>query len=239
MSIPRVAIVTGAGSGIGRAVCELLAESKFHLTLVGRNESRLLETVELLAAEIADPPETVVVPADISDFQQAKSVVDLTLERWGRVDVLINNAAVVLVRPIDQMDEQSLYEVFAANVFGPAYLISHCWDVFAKQSGGRVVNISSLSTVDPFSGLSIYAASKAALESLTRSINKEGMRHGVVAHSVILGAVETAMLRKVVSTDDLPTERALDALEAAAVIASCAKGERDGEPGEITLSPRP
>ncbi len=234
-----VAIITGAGSGIGRATCEALALRGYRLTLVGRNETKLMGTVDLLASLRTQTPETLVVPADISDRKQAEAAVDMTVQQWGRVDALVNNAAVAPVRPIDDVDETLLYETFAINAFGPAYLISRVWPLFAKQRGGCVVNVSTMSTIDPFDGLSVYAASKAALESLTRSIVREGKAHQIRAFNIVPGAVETAMLRSLAPESVLPRDRTLDPREVAAVIASCVCHERDSESGQSIVLPSP
>jgi NAD(P)-dependent dehydrogenase (short-subunit alcohol dehydrogenase family) len=247
MPQPRVAIVTGAGSGIGRATCELLADAGYRLTMAGRNEQSLLKTDELLAEETAQPPETLIVPADVSDREQAQSIVDLTMERWGRIDGLVNNAAILVARPIDQTDEELLFGTFAVNMFGPAYLAARCWPIFVKQAGAKVtgsvrkesgacvVNVSSMASIDPFNGLSAYAASKAALESLTRSIVNEGRAFGMRAFSVAPGAVETAMLRSLFDEVRLPPMRTLDPQEVAQVIVDCVEGRRENEMGKVIV----
>ena len=143
-----VAIVTGAGSGIGRAVCQTLAADGFRLALAGRTRSTLEETVAILKS--AGATEAHIVPADISVEHQAYGVVDSTLAKWGRIDALINNAATLPVLPIEQTDERTLRETFATNTFGPAYLIARAWPAFVKQRGGRIVNVSSMSSIDPF-----------------------------------------------------------------------------------------
>ena len=96
-----------------------------------------------------------------------------------------------------------------------------------------------MSSIDPFPGLSIYAASKAALESYTRSIMNEGRGHGIFAFSIVLGSVETAMLRTIVSESQWPRSRTLDPRDAGNLIASCARGERDDEAGSTIVLPNP
>lgn len=233
MAVARaVTMITGAGSGIGRSACIRLGRAGHRLCLVGRTESKLLETVELMAEQAPQASETLIVPADVSDSQQAASAVDQTLERWGRVDALVNNAAIVHLNAIDQVDEAIWFQTFASNVFGAAYLTARLWPVFVTQRQARVVNVSSMSAHDPFPGLAAYAASKAALESLTRSIMAEGRPHGILAFSVAPGAVETAMLRGLWSEADLPRERTLDPDAVAGLIAECVAGRRDAQAGQ-------
>ena len=237
MTVPPVAIVTGAGSGIGRETCRLLALEGWHMTLVGRTETTLQATVDLLAAEVADPPDVLVLPLDVGDPEQACSAVDMTVNEWGRVDALVNNAASCPVRALPDLEQDELFTTFAVNTFGPMHMVTRLWPIFERQHGGCVVNVSSMATVDPFPGLGGYAASKAALESVTRSILAEGSAFGMQAYSVAPGAVETAMLRGIVSTDDLPPAQTLDPAEVAAVIVDCARGERQDDLGRVIYLP--
>jgi NAD(P)-dependent dehydrogenase (short-subunit alcohol dehydrogenase family) len=239
MPLPPVTIVTGAGSGIGRAACELLADLGHRLTLVGRRASALEETMSLIAGEVASPPEVLVVPADVSDEEQAAAAVDLTVERWGRVDALVNNAGAVHMAPLQETGEDVLFHLFAVNTFGPACLMARVWPIMVRQGEGCIVNVSSMAAVDPFPGLAAYGASKAALDSLTRSVHAEGAELGIRAFSVLPGAVETPMLRSLFSPADLPPRRALDPMEVAQVIVECVAGRRDEQRGTTILVPSP
>lgn len=239
MAQRNVAIVTGAGGGIGRAVSQLLATAGYQLALVGRTESRLEETSRSLAERVASPPGTLIIPADISDAEQAASVVTMTLEQWGRADVLVNNAAIAPLAPIEESDEDLLYQTFAINTFGPFHLVAKLWPSFVRQKAGCVVNVSSMATRDPFTGLGVYAASKAALESLTRTIAREGREHGIKAYSILPGAVETTMLRSLVSEDDLPSQKTLDPASVARVVVDCVLGERPDDVGRDIELPSP
>ena len=175
MSELNVAIVTGAGTGIGREISVQLAEAGYRLVLVSRSQAHLETTATEISRRVSEPPQTLIVPADLIDQQQAMAVVDRAIEQWGRVDVLVNNAAVAPNSRIDQTTQAVLLAAFSLNHFAPALLTARLWEVFQQQEGGCVVNISSMATVDPFDGLSIYAASKAALESLTNPIEVESL----------------------------------------------------------------
>jgi NAD(P)-dependent dehydrogenase (short-subunit alcohol dehydrogenase family) len=227
-----IIIITGAGSGIGRASCARLALQGAALTLVGRRNTALHETATLMRQQNRLCPNPLIFAGDVAQQKTSQNVIDETLAKRGRVDALINNAAMALMQPINVTDETMIRQTFSTNTFGPAYLIAACWPHFVRQGGGRVVNVSSVSTIDPFPGLAMYAASKAALESLTRSVMIEGKPHNILGFTIVLGAVETRMLRQVVSAEALPAASALQPDEAAKIIVACATGQRDADAGQ-------
>ncbi len=231
MNEADVAIVTGAGSGIGRCVCSLLADARYRLVLVGRSESKLKTTMAEIKTHSASPPEMLLVPADLTDAEQAMSVVDTAVDRWGRLDALVNNAGVATLAPIESTTADLLSRTFAANAFSAAYLIGRAWPIFQRQGRGCIVNVSSLAAADPFNGFFVYAASKSALESMTRSAMKEGEGYGVRAFTVAPGAVETPMLRSLFSERDIPRDATLDPNTVAHVVCDCILGRRDAEVG--------
>jgi NAD(P)-dependent dehydrogenase (short-subunit alcohol dehydrogenase family) len=239
MAQTPVAIVTGAGSGIGRAVCGLLANAGYRLSLIGRRETKLQETMEGIAQRSAAAPEMLILAADLASAQQAMSVVDMTMEQWGRVDALVHSAGNASVVPIDRTDEDLVYRTFSVNTFAAAYLAARLWPVFRKQRGGRIVNVSTMGTADPFPGFFVYAAAKSALESLARSEAKEGAGFGVRAFAIAPGAVETDILRTNFTERQIPRNRTLDPLDVAHVICDCVLGRRDGETGKTIYLPSP
>ncbi len=231
----KIAILTGAGTGIGRELAQLLAGAGYGLSLVGRRREKLDEVVSLLG----DDADTLPVTADVTEPDAAAAIVDATLERWERVDVLVNNAGGVELAPLAATGHDVVERMFAVNAFGPLRLIARLWDVFVRQRGGAVINISSMATIDPFPGLSAYAAAKAALESLTRSIVTEGRAVGLRAWSIAPGAVETPMLRGLWSHDDLPARKTLAPSAVAHVAMDCIEGRRDAEIGKTIVLPSP
>ena len=143
-----VTLVTGAGSGIGRACAVMLSQRKHQLVLVGRTENKLADAADEIRA--TGSGDVMIARADISDADQAKSLIDQTIERFGRIDNLVNCAGVAPSVPIDKTTKDLFTEVFSINTFGAGYLIAACWPHFRAQKGGCIVNVGTLGSSDPF-----------------------------------------------------------------------------------------
>lgn len=192
----RVAIITGAGRGIGRATARLFAQAGAHVVLFSRTASHLDET----AAEITRAGGQclpivgdVSVPADVQAlFQQA-------MERYGRVDMLINCAGIVAVRPFLEMEIDTWDHVLDVNLRGTFLCCREAFRIMAKQRRGVILNLSSLSGVkgvEKFPGLSAYNVSKAGVAGLTEILAVEGKAYNIRVSAVSPGAVDTEMLRQ-------------------------------------------
>lgn len=236
-----VALITGAGSGIGRAVARRLSEEGYAVALVGRRAGPLKETGAGLKTPWA------AIAADVADPKDAAGIVDRTVERFGRLDVLINNAGYGPPAAIADTTAEMVRAVFDVNAVGPAITIARAWPVMEKsaRAGGRcvVVNVSSMATIDPFPTLYAYAAAKAAVNLMARSCHNAGRAieggGSIRAFAVAPGAVETEMLRGIVSRDEFPTEKTLAPEAVAEVIAACVRGDRDDQSGEVIVVPSP
>ncbi|MCA9290065.1 MAG: SDR family oxidoreductase [Phycisphaerales bacterium] len=233
-----VALVTGAGSGIGRAVAVALAASGHDLALVGRRADALETTIEAARAGAPDAA-LIAVPADLAQPHAPASVVATTVEHFGRLHAIVNNAGYAALADVADTTIDTLETSFSINSFAPALLVAAAWPVFVRQGHGRVINISSMATFDPFPGFFVYAAAKAALESMTRSIQSEGRRHGIRAWSIAPGAVETAMLRGLFPASALPASKTLAPDTIAAVVVDCLLGRRDDAAGTVIPMPNP
>ena len=234
--IKPVAIITGAGSGIGRATAIALAGAGLNLVLVGRRAEALDETAEGLPEEV----ESQCVSLDISDPASGEEMVASCIARFGRLDVLVNNAAIAPLLPIGATDAATIQNVYMTNAVGPACAIAAAWPVFERQHrehragriGACIVNVSTLGTADPFPGFFAYASSKASLNVMAQSCANEGKEIGVRAFSVAPGAVETPMLRAIFSEDVLPTARCMTSQRVAEEILACVMGQRDDQNGK-------
>lgn len=225
------AIITGASSGIGRATAEQLAARGFDLVLAARHPLPLAAVrseIEKQFEQIA----VLTVVTDVGVGGEVEALVAAAVDHFGGVDVLVNNAGFAPLQAIGALDFEELTRVFAVNAVGPAVAINAVWETMKTQGGGRIINLSSLATADPFPGFLAYAASKCALNSYARSIATEGAEFGIKGFAVAPGAVETPLLRALFDEKMIPASATLSALEVAEVVVECACGVRDEANGE-------
>ncbi len=223
----RVAVVTGAGSGIGRATARMLESGGWRVVLVGRRKPALDQATAGMS-----PARVLTVVGDMSVPGDIERVLDEAIRWGGRIDLLVNNAGTGEVLAIDQTDWAALRRMFDLNALGVAYLIHKVWPVFAKQQAGCIVNVSSYAALDPFDGFFAYGATKAATNLLAFSAAKEGAAIGVRAFSVAPGAVETPLLRSAFDESVVPRELCLSPDDVARVIVDCAEGKRIQDNGK-------
>jgi len=233
-----VALITGASSGIGLATARILAAHGWVIALAGRRAEPLHAAAESLRASTGVPPH-LALKADIASSDQCALLVERTVAAFGRIDALVNNAGHAPLLPIERHTPAIVREVFDVNALGPANLILACWPHMCQRRTGRIVNVSSMATVDPFAGFFAYAAAKAGLELMVKSVAKEGRSRGVRAFAVAPGAVETPMLRSILSERLLSRDKTLSPDSVATVIADCARGTRDEDSGKTILVPSP
>ena len=230
--MPPVTIITGAGSGIGRATAVLLSACRHALVLVGRREEPLHETASKLHPGHVG---CTVIRADVGDPTQACGVIDQTVSKLGRVTNLVNNAGLAPLLPIEQHTPELVDEIYRVNAIGPANLIARAWPVFKRQRDGCIINVSTVGTMDPFPGFFGYAAAKAALNTMAMSCAKEGKAYNIRAFSIAPGAVETAMLHEVFRQSGMKPQAGMPPERIAEVIENCIEGRRDAENGRTIL----
>lgn len=221
----EVAMVTGASGGIGRAIAGALARSGRTVVITGRDRGRLDEACAAIATATGARVDGMV--ADAADTGAMRTVVARTLDRFGRMDILVNNAGTASLAGIDQSADAEWSRQFATNVFGPAAAIAVAWPAMVSRSRGCIVNVSSWAALDPFPGFVVYAATKAALNSVTRSCWNEGKDLGIRAFTIGPGAVETDLLRSAFDESVLPREACLRPEDVAALVMECIEGRRE------------
>ncbi|WP_315987619.1 SDR family oxidoreductase [Actinomadura sp. HBU206391] len=214
----QVVIVTGAGSGIGRATAAAFATAGARVLGVGRR-------AEALTATAALHPAIAAFPADVSQDGGPEAVIEAAVERWGRIDVLVNNAGVFAAMPLSQVTGPRITQVLATNVVAPSLLAGAALP-YLKVSRGAIVNISSTFGHRPAAGAAHYGASKAALEQLTRSWALELAPDGIRVNAVAPGPTESEALTAAGLPDTVIDQVKID--EAAAIPLG-----RRGDPAEI------
>lgn len=184
-----VAVVTGAGSGIGRAVAVALAEAGFTGVMAGRRAQALNETVALA-------PNAVAIPTDVTDEVSVDALFDQTVARFGRVDLLFNNAGVSAPAvPLDELPVADLRAVLDVNVLGALLCARAAMRIMKAQTpqGGRIINNGSVSAYGPRPLSAPYVASKHAMTGLTKSIILDGRAHGITCGQIDIGNAVTDM----------------------------------------------
>jgi NAD(P)-dependent dehydrogenase (short-subunit alcohol dehydrogenase family) len=183
--LARVAIVTGAGTGIGAASAKLLAANGHEIALVGRRRDPL----EAVRSELAGSALTIT--ADLGDPSTPDLIVERTLDAFGGIDVIVNNAAVIETGPLDSFTREAFDRHYAVNVRGPFFLLAAALPSLRAADDAAVVNISSsvASILKP--GTMLYASTKAALEYLTRAWAYELAGDGIRVNCVAPGPVDT------------------------------------------------
>jgi NAD(P)-dependent dehydrogenase (short-subunit alcohol dehydrogenase family) len=183
----RIAIITGAGSGIGRAVARALAPRGYKLVLAGRRAEALDETA-VLCTDAAVPP--LRVPTDVTDPASVAALFDAAVARFGRVDLLFNNAGVGGGRfAIEDMPLERWKETVDTNLTGAFLCLQAAFRVMKAQTpqGGRIINNGSISAYSPRPDTAGYCASKHGVLGLTKSASLEGRRHGISCGQIDIG----------------------------------------------------
>lgn len=186
----RVAVVTGAGGGIGLAICERLASEGARIVMADRSP----EKSEPLTGRIRDAgaPDVWVAACDVSDEAQVEAACEGALSRFGRLDVVVNNAGLMTFTPIEDLTGDEWRKVLGVDLMGAFYFTKHAFR--RMKPGGAIVNVASIHAVMTSPLAAPYAAAKAAVLSLTRTASIEGKPKGVRSNAVLPGAIDTPML---------------------------------------------
>jgi len=191
----RIAIVTGAGSGIGRAVALALLEHGYAVALAGRRA----ETLEETASKAAADANTAIVPTDVTDPKSVSGLFGKTVDRFGRVDVLFNNAGInVPGVPIDALTVEQWKAVVDTNLTGPFLCTREAFAVMKRQQprGGRIINNGSISAYAPRPNSAPYTATKHAITGLTKSTSLDGRQYDIACGQIDIGNAATEMTER-------------------------------------------
>jgi NAD(P)-dependent dehydrogenase (short-subunit alcohol dehydrogenase family) len=190
----KIAVITGAGSGIGRAVALALFKDRWSVVLAGRREKQLLETAAACGTE-----RTLVVPADITLPESVQHLFNQTLETFGRLDFLFNNAGISApAKPFEELSVEDWQQVIDTNLTGAFLCAQAAFKIMKHQNpqGGRIVNNGSISAHVPRPLSAPYTASKHAVTGLTRSISLDGRAFNIACGQIDIGNASSDMTKK-------------------------------------------
>lgn len=189
----KVAIVTGSTSGMGRATAELFAREGAKVVVTGRNEERAKEVVDKINSE---GNEAIYIIADMLNKEDVKNIFNKTIEKYGTVDILYNNAGMLSTTPIDELSIEELENCFKVNVCGPLILTQLVAPLMKEKGKGVIINTSSVAGAHAHHGTAAYVCSKHALSGLTKSMAWE-LGPEIRVNAILPGAIMTAMVESV------------------------------------------
>jgi NAD(P)-dependent dehydrogenase (short-subunit alcohol dehydrogenase family) len=197
--VSKIAIVTGAGSGIGRAVALALLGAGYRVALAGRRTALLQETVSLAGT---NPANALPVPTDVQDPHSVRQLFDQTVATWGRVDLLFNNAGMgAPAVPLDELSLEKLQQVIGVNLNGAFYCAREAFRVMKAQTpqGGRIINNGSISATTPRPNSAPYTATKHAISGLTKSCALDGRAFNIACGQIDIGNAATDLTARMAS----------------------------------------
>lgn len=239
-ALSKTAIVTGANRGIGAATSIYLASRGYNIALICRSEESVKTGGEAVAKQCrAHGVNAECFVCNVSDFAACADTVDAIKDRFGTIDVLVNNAGITRDGLLARMKEDQFDEVIAANLKGAFNMLRHVSGVMMKQKSGRIINVSSVAGLYGNAGQVNYSASKAGLIGMTLSAAKELAPRGITVNAVAPGFIETDMTA---SLPDSVKEKILSAIpmgrygrakEVASVIAFLASDDASYVTGQV------
>jgi len=238
-AVTPVAIITGASRGIGAAIAETMAAKGYDLMLVYRSGKDAAEAVKVRCEEIRSGIRVITAAADVSSEEDCQKVFDAAKENFGRVDVLVNNAGQTKDGLAMRMSREQFTSVIDTNLTGAFMLSKLCLALMSRQRKGRIINMSSVAGVYGNAGQANYAASKAGMIGLTKSLAKEMGSRNITVNAIAPGFIETDMTAAL--SDDLkksamgriPLGRLGQAKDVAAVVAFLASDEAAYVTGQV------
>ncbi|MDE2749091.1 MAG: SDR family NAD(P)-dependent oxidoreductase [Chloroflexota bacterium] len=188
----RIGLITGAGSGIGRASALALWEAGFTLALAGRREQALRETAAM--ADI-DEERSLIMPTDVADRQAVLRLFAAVKQRFGRLDLLFNNAGINAATPTEDLTEDQWLSVVSVNLTGAFWCLQEAYKLMKTQEprGGRIINNGSVSAQVPRPNSAVYTATKHAMTGLTKSTALDGRAYDIACGQIDIGNARTEM----------------------------------------------
>ena len=199
----KVAVVTGVGSGIGKAIAMAYAEAGVLLGVGDINENLLLKTTE----DLKDKNENIIsLKTDVSNEEQVKKLIDETVNAHGKLDIIVNNVSVAIGGyPITDMSNEDWQKIIGINFSSVFYGCKHSIPYFKKNNGGSIINIASVQAHNPLPGWAAYAGIKGGVISMTRNIASEFGPYNIRANTISPGTIATEMVNQVLEEDGTGT----------------------------------
>jgi len=185
----KVSIVSGGGSGIGRATCKRFAAEGGHVVVVDLNEEHGNETVRMITGV---GEQAIFAKADVSNSAEVQRAVKAAVEKWGKIDVIVNDAAMMTFKPIVELADEDWDKVLAVNL--RSVFLFCKYGVPHMPAGGSIINISSVHAHETTRSVVPYASSKGGMEAFTRGFSEELAERKIRVNAVAPGAVDTPML---------------------------------------------
>lgn len=192
----KVAVVTGAGSGIGEAIATLLHEEGVKVILAGRNKDKLQNVANQLAQDSVK-----VVPTDVTKKEEVDELIKIAQQTFGGLDIVINSAGQMLSSKITDYQVDEWDSMIDVNIKGTLYTTQAALPTMLEQSSGHLINIASISGFEVTKSSTIYSATKAAVHTITQGLEKELAKTGVKVTSISPGMVDTAITAAYNPTD--------------------------------------
>lgn len=199
----KVALITGASKGIGKAIAELYAKNGATLILNSRDERSISSLAEELRKKYCVEVEVCVF--DVSDLQQVKEAFKKIVKFTKQLDIVVNNAGVLESSLIGMTTEANISNTYSVNVFGIYYILQYASRLMCRRKSGSIINLTSIMGVEGCDGQSVYAGSKAAVIGITKSLSKELAVYGVRVNAIAPGFIDTDMTSNL--DDDKYNER--------------------------------
>jgi len=188
--LDRIAIITGAGSGIGKSIAIAFAKEGAKIVLASRNQAKLEAAAQAIRKAGGT---TLTIPTDVTIEKEVVSLFQRTLETFGRVDILVNNAGKSMTTPTDQLSLEDWRNVIEVNLTGAFLCCREALRIMKQQRCGRIINIGSISAKVPRFDNASYVASKFGLEGLTRSLALDGRAYGIAVSILHPGNTATPL----------------------------------------------
>ena len=190
----KVAIVTGAGRGIGRQIAIDLVAEGCRIAIISRT-SKQLDLVSKEISKLQKDAEVLVIPVDISKLKNIDLVINSVLDGFGKIDILINNAAILYKADIFETDENIWNSTMDINLKALFFLSQKVLKIMKQKKSGYIINISSTAALDVPVGIMAYGTSKAAVVGISQALYKEAKEYGVKVSTIYPGMTDTEMLR--------------------------------------------